>query len=351
MSTPTPPLPAPLAIPSDLIVAGSSAIIPLHAVPIGGGGYKLGLVVQAQDAQGNRSDQLLFELDTGGQGFWMAPSGQIATPALADCTLHISYTSGIEYQAQPLSLTLSFPEANAPLAATAVVGLIGKISGKYDQFPIFHKLYGDFGASLQAYTQNDQQPQLLTVLAQLPAPYNTGFIVDVGAYPPTSDQGVQSPPRVIVGLTDALRQKFPNTVPMTAQPPYVSGAGAAPIGTFSETLIQAQLSVGGQTVPEPVAVVFDTGAAHTMIHRGEVVTNTYKPVTGDQIALVPAANPSFALLDFANNTPPNVAGWATHGALNIPAGYINTGLNPFYSYPVMFDLANGLVRFPATVNF
>lgn len=350
MSTPTPPLPTPLPIPADLIVAGSSAIIPLHAVPIGGGGYKLGLVVRAQDAQGNQSNDLLFELDTGGQGFWMAPSGQIPTPALEDCTLQISYTSGIEYQAQPVSLTLSFPEANTPLAATAVVGLVGKVSGKYDQFPIFQKLYGDFGASLQAYTQQGQ-PQLLTVLAQLPAPYNTGFIVDIGPYPPTADQGVQSPPRVIVGLTDALRQQFPNTVPMTAQPPYISGPAAAPIATFAETLIEAQLSVGGQTVPEPVAVVFDTGAAHTMIHKGNVVTPSYKPLVGDQIALVPSANPSFAVLNFTNSSPPSVAGWATKGALNIAAGYINTGLNPFYSSPVMFDLANGLVRFPATVNF
>jgi len=351
----TPPLPPPFQIPASLISAPSSVVIPLHAVPLGGlsagpQNYKLGLMVQATDSQGRAADAQLFEFDTGGQGFWMNPSGAIPAPALADCTVQISYTSGISYLAQPVTMRLTFPEASAALGTTVTVGLIGRIENA--QFPIFGRFYGDFGAALQAFTGDAaNSSSLLTALAQLPSPYNNGFIVDVGSYPPNAHvAGSESPPRVIVGLTDDLRACFPQAVPMFPAPAYAGQNG--PVNTFAETLIQALLTVNGATTP-PIGVVFDTGAPQARVHTGSVVTEQFKPNPGDTVTLVPvpptsaAPVPPFALLDFVVGNPPNGAGSAGQGALNIPDGYINTGLNPFYAYPVMFDLQNGLVRFPA----
>ncbi|MBX3738312.1 MAG: hypothetical protein KF715_16575 [Candidatus Didemnitutus sp.] len=354
----TPPLPPPFQIPANLISAPASIVIPLHAIPLGGPAtapqnYKLGLLVQATDDQGHASAAQLFEFDTGGQGFWMHPTGSLPKPAIADCTLQISYTSGISYLAQPVTLRLTFPEATATLGTTVTVGVIGKIENA--QFPIFGAFYGDFGAALQAFTGDAATPgSLLTALAQLPSPYNNGFIVDVGGYPPGSrSAGSGAQPRVIVGLTDALRACFPQAVPMNAAAPYAGQSG--PVNTFAETLIQAILTVNGASTP-PIGVVFDTGAPQARVHTGNVVGDQFKPNTGDTVTLVPvppagaAPVPPFAVLDFVVGNPPNGAGSASQGALNIPAGYINTGLNPFYSFPLMFDLQNGLVRFPALSN-
>lgn len=358
MSTPLPPLPQPLQIPADLISLPNSITIPLHAIPLGQAtadqpaNYKFGLMVQAT-VDGHASDPQLFEFDTGGQGFWMQPSGQIPTPDLGDCTLQITYTSGIVYRAKPADATLTFPEANAALAAKAIVGLIGDIEGR--SFPIFGAFYGDFGAALQGFVPTNAQqgaggydpnnPALLTVLSQLPNQYASGFIVDLGGYPgfPTS-----RPPRLIVGLTDALRAKFPNTLPMTPSAPYF-GTGV-PLRCWAETLVTGTLSVNGTATAQPIDVVFDTGAPDTMIHTGSLVDDKFVPKQNDLVGLVPSANTNFSLLNFKVGMPPNSAGSASQSALNIAAGYVNTGLNPFYSFPIMFDLQNGLVRFPALSN-
>ena len=42
----------------------------------------------------------------------------------------------------------------------------------------------------------------------------------------------------------------------------------------------------------------------------------------------------------------NKAQMSQGDVLNITDGYINTGLNAFFQYPIMFDLANGVVGFP-----
>ncbi len=352
------PLPTPsrFTIPQGAILPGQSLSIPLHVLPIpGGGGYKVGITVQAKNQLGQSTAPTLFEFDTGGQGFWLSPQGgTLPTPALNDCPLNIQYTSGIQYWAQPQQLTLTFTEAQPPLSANATVGVIGKMldAKTSNTFPIFGNFYGDFGATLQAFVQPQQTPtpanSLLTVLAQLPAPYNTGFIVDVGAYPGTGGR-TPSAPQLIVGLTRALRDWFPNTIPMAPGTPYTSPGGQT-FPTFKENLISANLHLNSATT-NGISVVFDTGAPAAVVHEGSPTTSPVIPAQGDQLQLTPnTSSPTYAILEFTVGQTPGVnqASHSTQDVLGITEGYINTGITPFFQSPIMFDLANGVIGFPFT---
>jgi len=368
MSTQPPPTPQRIAIPSDLIVPATSVSIPLHLFPVPGkpGEYKVGIVVAAKDSAGNTQDARMYEFDTGGQGFWMEASPGLPVPSPADCTLSILYASGIEYSAAPQLLTLAFPESSATadashLSTQAVVGVVREIVPyakapdevpEQKKFPIFGQFYGDFGAALQGFSQTPgAPPSLLTVLAQLPAPYNNGFIVDVGPYP-GGDSSTSAPGQLIVGLTPQLRALFTSQVAMIPATPYLPSTGGSPIDTFQEAAITATLAVGTAGNAGGIGVVFDTGAPTTEIHEGKVVTpGPFAPVKGETLSLVPTTPASFSILDYVIGTTPGVDLAQSTGVnvLLIEDGYINTGLNPFFQSQVMFDLANGAIGFPNTL--
>jgi len=350
--------PQPIVIPDGDIVAGSSIVIPLHIVPLVNkpeeqeGGYKIGIVASLTNPvdQAQTTGNVMFEFDTGGQGFWADPYGQLPAPTGND-TISITYDSGIEYIAVPTPLTVAFPEASATLGATVTVGLIKTIVNR--QFPIFGKFYGDFGAALQGFRNDGTgDPVLLTVLAQLPAPYNSGFIVDLGTFPGTIPEAA-SPPRLIVGLTDALRGLFPNQIAMTPAQPYACDPAAAPIATYQEVLITADVTCGTKTGANDVGVVFDTGAPTTVLHPGTNLSADNQPETGEPFALMPTDDPSLAIISV---TAGNVSGAdlincaQKPSPIDYPAGYVNTGLIPFFNYPIMFDLANGKIGFPQTTG-
>jgi hypothetical protein len=264
----------------------------------------------------------------------------------------------MNYLAMPAPATITFAETGspnvAPLSVNAVVGLIGVVHGPQN-FPIFHNFWGDFGCALQGFTNADPSsvtPSLLTALAQLPSPYNTGFIVDVGAFP--GDPAPVNIPngQLIVGLTDQLRSLFPNTVKMTPGIPYQN------LATYLENVIEGNLTLGPKnaapdaTVPteyKNIGVVFDTGAPTTEVHLGKEVK--VGPQSGETLQLVPSdSTGNYAVLAFqvGGEWGYNGAGTSKKDVLNLRKGYINTGLNPFFAYPVMFDLQNGVIGFPAT---
>ena len=356
------PTPRRIAIPSELIVSGQSISIPLHVIQVSAAGeHKVGILVQATGANGVSAVPQLYEFDTGGQGFWMHPTGSLPVPPLSQCTLSITYTSGITYLAAPTPLTLTFPEASAPLSADVTVGLIGQIQGK--TFPIFGHFWGDFGAALQCFHDAGgaavAAPALLTALAQLPAPYRTGFIVDVGPYPGGGNAAVganaAAKPQVIVGLTDELRALFPNTVPMTPSSPYTSPQTQQTIPAFAEDILDGNLQLGANVAPG-IGVVFDTGAPTTEVHFGtEVKPAEFTPTPGELLQLTPSqpttadADP-FALLSYQVGTQSGLdqAQGNPKDVLGLTAGYINTGLNPFFQSPILFDLERAVVGFPST---
>lgn len=363
--------------------ASSSISIPLHVVPLvkepaptsggtaaaaggkkqqggnddGNSGFKVGIMLSISTAGGS-APAGMYEFDTGGQGFWIWPTGTLPQPQETTYPLNITYTSGLQYGAVPVQATITFTEAPS-LSTTAMVAMIGSVQGP-QAFPIYEDFWGDFGCALQAFNGGVETttPSLLTVLAQLPAPYNNGFIVDVGPYPVA---GVPSVSQLIVGLTPELRALFPNTLKLTPSPtPYPSGNTS--IATFLENVIQGNLTIqgpGATPAATPVngsaadiGVVFDTGAPSVMVHSGSEVT--FGPNPGDQLNLTPNAAsyntpaPDYAVLSFEVGTAAsyNAASLSTKNVLKLGAGYINTGLNAFFQYQVMFDLANGLIGFP-----
>ncbi len=357
------PLPQRTPIPASAINSATSICVPLYLVPFkdkgGAPEYKLGINVVASNGIEKTAAQL-YEFDTGGQGAWLYPNSGIKPPAVADCKLTITYTSGIIYHAVPTQLTLTFPDAEVvssdlpPLSVDVTVGLIGQVDGPHTM-PIYGHFWGDFGAALQGFTPSPSQiaPSLLTVLAQLPEPYNSGFIVDIDPYPSEPPAGKTPWGRVILGVTDELRTYFPNTVAMNPAAPYVSPQTQQPINTYTEPVINGDLQVtnnsplttGGSA--NDIGIVFDTGAPGTMLHQGTAVN--FSAAVGDTLQLQPSATPIYSLLDFTVGNQPglNAVGSASSDVLGIPAGYINTGIGAFFQYPILFDLTNKVVGFPS----
>jgi hypothetical protein len=363
------PVPQQISIPSADIVSGSSLSIPLYFVPVGEGQFKLGIVVtltNPTDASQTTGPQM-FEFDTGGSGFWADPRGTIPVPpapAAAD-VLKIKYFSGNEYWAAPTSLDVQLQGTavsggepqTATVSAEATVALVYQTA---NPFPIFNTFFGDFGCSLAAFTEaGAETPSLLTILAQLPAPYNSGFIVDLGAFPPAvvvEAEGVPQyqPGQLIVGLTTDLRALFPIEVPLVKQGTYTSPQTKAVIQTYGEQSVTGSLTVGCNTA-DGIGFVFDTGAPHTTIHGGKVLTETdYTPAKGDLLELTadtsgsdPVSTP---ILAYEVGPMPGQAVFTNRSVQATTTGYINTGLNQFFQSPVMFDLESGLIRFPAAAS-
>lgn len=343
------PMPGPVAA-SDLpIAAGSSVSIPLHILSRGAqpaAGYKIGIELMLANAGSEtRTPPRMFEFDTGGQGFWAHPTDGTPEPAATAAPLSITYTSGNVFTAAPTPVTITFARAEPTgLSATATVGVI---TGADTSFPFQTYFYGDFGASLQVYSDGTG-PGLLTVLSQLPAPYNSGFIVALGAYPPADGATGQ----LIVGLTGALRDKFPNRLKMTSAAPYVAGVSAAPIPTFDEVLLAGTLQVGAQTAGS-IGILFDTGAPSTELHSGSCLPGSVTVGSGAFLQLAPTGADGYALLAFPVGDEASYTRAAMGQktpATHYPAGYVNTGLDAFFHYPVMFDLEQGLIGFPAVAE-
>ena len=96
-------------------------------------------------------------------------------------------------------------------------------------------------------------------------------------------------------------------------------------------------------------------APHTTIHGGSVLTEKdYTPAKGDLLELTadtsgsdPALTP---ILAYEVGPMPGQAVFTNRSVQATTTGYINTGLNQFFQSPVMFDLENGLIRFPAAAS-
>lgn len=343
------PAPARLSIsPNDLDPATSIAI-PLQVQPIASGGYKVGIEV-ALSSPGSSApgSTLLYELDTGGKGFFA--SGVTPPPntygAVAD-----TYASGNQFTGQAAVMNVSFPGASVTQAFPVLIGVITSFTTSQGAaaFPDDDNgFYGDFGASLEAsQIDTTQQPpndvSLLTVLAQLGPTFGNGFIVDVGAYP----NGGSGSGRLIVGLTPALRSLFPYTIAMAGAGSYapVSNPGAAPVPTYQARAITGTLSVGSLSPISGIGILFDTGAPHTTFHPGTTLTADYAPGNGDTVSLT-AGGVTILSFEEGDVLGVNRVKMAAESPAN-GAGYVNTGLAPFFANPILFDLAEGKIGFPS----
>ncbi len=362
------PLPPQL---SSLINPSSTIAIPLYLCPIESpnnpgefDGFKIGIKVTLTDSQGNSLPERMYELDTGGKGFWADNLQGTLKPPADSPTINIQYTSGIEYTAQAVPLTVNFPEASTALSAQATVALINSYTKgsemQKQNFPIYpwdaakgQGLMGDFGASLQPIDVNNppNQPGVLTILSQLPSPYNSGFIIYLQAYPDKTVTWLNPlQPKVwgclLVGLPENIDSEF-TTFSMPQPETWPPSTGT--IKTYPEALLKGSINNGG-TSPDitkaPVDIIFDTGTPSTNLFLGtDLPRNSWE---GETFRLYSVEDSSFSIMNFQVG---DISGLnqVSQSDKNIDntsyAGACNTGLNPYFGNCILYDIDNGKLGF------
>ncbi|MBJ7415723.1 MAG: hypothetical protein JHC88_09775 [Niveispirillum sp.] len=357
-------------IPTNTLLAAAQSDgavqIPLIYIPLGDSA-KIGIHVAVSVPGWNNNEPVkrIYEFDTGGKGFWVDSTHLPLLEVEPLGSVETLYTSGNFYEGTAALATVSFPDATVPSgtsapAITATVGLVTTFN-RYpqgcmiqstdplvvvkrsngetqtsvpDKFPIFTECYGDFGASLDATSGS---PSLLSVLAQyVPTTQSSqalqsGFIVSV----PTSasDKGY-----LILGIGSALSALFKTEVAMnpSGSPAYpLNGGGSVP--TFSEQIINADVAVGTLPPLQGLGICLDTGCPKVVMHGGTTLTiGTSYPDNYGSGSLRIAVDGGTVLMDPGTdyNTMPSPT-------TNQGPGYINTGVQNFMAYQVMYNLSTG----------
>lgn len=363
-------------------------------------GYKVGIVVDVTiPSTGATASNVLYEFDTGGKGFWASQGKFVASanqPIIPPSTntanlgaVVTQYSSGITYLGTGVIATVSLPQAIVPkdgpvpsvTTGMAVVETILELSDGSEAagaFPIFGNFFGDFGVSLQQTTTSaptlkhslpspynqqlpsSSQPALLSIMAQLGVEC---FIVDLvtDVQPPKGTvipTGAVKFGRLILGSSAAFATYFPQYQAMAATgTTYTPPQSTTPITTYEEALITASLALGKNQALN-VPVILDTGAPGVMLHSGTepptLSASDFTPTQGETFVVttqLTTGNTTHeqSLLSFSVG---EVIGQNSVEMAKIvnqtTSGAVNTGLNTFLLYQTMYDLANGLIRFPAT---
>lgn len=325
--------------------------LPLYVVPDPQGGFKIGIKVSLD--QGKTFN--MYEFDTGGTGFYSAyddqwfpvPKNSPNPPLITQ-----QYSSGIVYNANPVSATITFENSAVPAITADVAQIItascpNKFTPQQWQNdvnagtpPLYGAFFGDFGVSLGA-----GQNGVMAVLPQSTTLGN-GFIIDLGPFP--GAKGGQG--SLQLGLTPDDIASFPYKIPMlgkNTQNPY-PGSG---LPTYAELIAAGTLTLG--TKPFSTDFVFDTGAPSTMIHYGSVLSQSALGpyVTGKRITK--GKSVGFAASGWGMTFPAgDVLGRNEVGVTALSEntagktqGYVNSGLLPFFTGRVMFDVAGGVIGF------
>jgi Hint domain len=363
-----------------------TADIPLYIFPDSVGGYKIGINVSLNGGQTYQ----MYEFDTGGQGFWSAYNAAwFSNPVKADDMVATnSYSSGITYVAQvvtePITLqgTVSGPTGPTATLLTVNGGNVAAIQNAEkptppdpftdQQFqndisntptpipPIYNTFFGDFGMALGSSSQC-----LLGILPQLVG-YSNGFIVNLGTYPtsntPINPQGYVQVGTLQVGLTDLDIASFSTLItmqgsndttlfPVTNEPTYTER-----LGTGNVDISNGSVSYSGAT-----SFVFDTGAPSTEVHPNTTEATDIASIIDNNGNLVPGTTFTVSSPGATQPVPPGTL--AANWQMSFPAGnqsglnqvgiaqadsgtgYVNTGLQPFFQGPVMYDVQDGVMGF------
>lgn len=353
---------------APLVVTESadSRTIPLHYMPEysvnGGPQVKYGIDV----AIGDNPSQI-YEFDTGGVGFFAgynAPFWQ-GVP-LSDQAVQAMYTSGNFYDAVVSTTTVTLGSGSQtvstqPIAIAAILQGGNSNTGQIFDFtnpdapPVDGRFFGDFGASFGVRTLDGPVQQLAGPLFQLPGNLSSGFLAQLGPIGVT--------PRLTVGVTDALRAQFPYAIPVGALV-----GGSYPVSGYP--LLQAfgfagQYSVAGpdgtfvlgttdfpQCLQQCLPSLIDSGAPSTSVRlpgvtppypyeqdgglaSGTVFTATFPTTQGR-----PQLTWTFVAGD---NGSVNEVNYSTAGGAAESTQNVNTGLNIYNDFDVMFDVASQVI--------
>lgn len=325
--------------------------LPLYVVPDPQGGFKIGIKVSLD---GGKTFNM-YEFDTGGTGFYSAYDAQwFPIPAHSPDPPLITqqYSSGIVYNANPVAATIIFENAAVPPITADIAQIItancpNKFTPEQWQAdvnegkpPLYGAFFGDFGVSLGA-----GQNGVMAVLPQSPSLGN-GFIIDLGPFP--GAKGGQG--TLQLGLTPDDVASFRHTVPMQGRNTQATYPGSG-LPSYAELIAAGTLGVGPLSFRS--GYVFDTGAPSTMIHYGSVVSQSALAphVDGKRIAdgtQVTLGAGNWAMTFQADGTLGlNQVGVTaiSENTAGKTQGYVNSGLQPFFTGRVMFDVAGGTIGF------
>ncbi|KDF00643.1 hypothetical protein Y900_017255 [Mycolicibacterium aromaticivorans JS19b1 = JCM 16368] len=358
---------APLAITQS----NNTKTIALHFLPwvenpvTGTNEVKYGIDV----AVGGNPSQV-YEFDTGGNGFFAGynqPFWQ-GVPITSD-PVSILFTSGNQFNAVVATPTVTIGQGNhtvttAPIDVGAILSGSSPKTGTFvftdpAAPPIEGSFFGDFGASLAVLPVSGTSYLLANPLLQLPGNLSNGYLVQLGPIGVT--------PQVTVGLTDSLRAQFPYAVPIAPAP----GGGTYPVSGLPQLNLFgiypsyfAQESPTSPLVPIQqdgcgndcaLPTVIDSGAPSTSIRLGDQKGPFETP--GGQlqpgvsfVAQFPTAEgkpPLTWTFVAGNNGSVNLVDYANSSAA-FSGDNLNTGLNIYNNYDVMFDVQDQVLRLRPT---
>lgn len=206
--------------------------VPLHFLPQyapnGQAEVKYGIDV----AIGDNPSQV-YEFDTGGNAFFAGynPSLWKGVP-LTSYGVSDTYSSGNYYDGVLANARITIGKGDQrvsteqPIGLTAILAGGNSNSGEVFDFtnplvpPVESHFFGDFGAAFGTVAVTGVDTPLTSVLFQLPGNLSSGFLVQLGPI------GID--PQLTVGVTDELRAQFPYAVPVAA----LTGGGSYPVSGY-----------------------------------------------------------------------------------------------------------------------
>ncbi|MFM7034030.1 MAG: fibronectin type III domain-containing protein, partial [Planctomycetia bacterium] len=357
----------PLVLSAD---ATQTRTIPLHYLPYtapdGNVEDKYGIEV----AIGNNPARM-YEFDTGGTGFWAGYNPawwQGVVPSANAALMGNKYTSGNYFDGLATNAVLTLGSGWQRVSTGGTVQITAITAGGNDKTgatfdfsnaskpPIEGHFFGDFGASFgiakPAGGQVDPPVQVTNPLLQLPGNLSSGFVVQLGP--------LGTSPRVVVGITNELRAQFPTAIPLTEidglRYPNPNGA-AFRRQAYEQFAFSGQYSLsrnGQQSSLGTIQTLIDSGAPTMTIHYPDstppgspfvvdgMVTSgtTFRGLFSNSMR-VPLFDWNFVA---GSEASVNAIAFTTSGSAASPGKSVNTGLNFYNGYDVMFDVAAGYLR-------
>ena len=349
----------PLAVPQSV----DSRTIPLRFLPefatAGQAQVKYGIDV----AIGDNLSQV-YEFDTGGTSFFAGynPAFWRNVP-LTNTAVSDTYSSGIYYNGVVTDAQITLGQGSNTVSTAQPIGISAILAGgnantgavfnfqELDEPPVEDRFFGDFGASFNILPVAGLSTPLASPLFQLPGNLASGFLVRLGPI------GID--PQLTVGITDALRAQFPYAVPVTP----VAGGGTYPVSgydllEFFGFAPSYTATLGGVTqvigVQGPLPSLIDSGAPSTGIRIKGLGGDPFNTNPGGAGQLQPGATFTAQFpttmgrealewtFTAGNNGSVNLVNYQV-GQLSNLVQTVNTGLDLYNAYDVMFDIAEGVI--------
>lgn len=352
--------------PLHIMQSADSKTIPLQYMPEYSTNGTMQVKYGIDVAIGNNASQL-YEFDTGGPGFFAGYSQDFwKNVTLGTEQVDVVYTSGNYYNsvATTTSITIGSGEnkvTTQPILLGAILQGGNEKTGATFDFsdpfapPVDGRFFGDFGASFGVAPVPGGNEVLASALFQLPGNLSSGYLAQLGP--------IGSAPRLTVGVTDALRAQFPYAVPVF---PAIGGNypvsgyqileafGFAPEYTVTGEQSGVEVPLGTTTLPgcsgPCLPTIIDSGAPSMNVRLPDVAkpyeeNGALKPGT-TFTAMFPTTEgrePLKWTFVAGNNGSVNAVNYSNQTGAAFDGQNLNTGLNMYNDFDVMFDVAKGVI--------